>query len=137
MDLSLLATLKQKLQSAKSFSDVYTYFLDHFGEDPAFIALGDQAGGDPFLEAVFAEVGRQLFGGHAVTLSEIRWTRLPEHHFLHGGCQMNGKLATVLYFDDVHVGLLAILWCFSPAETKFVRFTGRPLPPVNREPSLN
>lgn len=41
---------------------------------------------------------------------------------------LNGKMTTVIYFEDVQLGMLAVLWSFSPPETKYVRFTGRPMP---------
>jgi hypothetical protein len=134
MDLALLATLKDKLVHAQNFTQVMEYFFDHFGEDPAFIALGDRAH-DPFLEAVLREVGKQLFGGK-VAVTDLLLTRLPEHQFLHGGCALNGKLANFLYFEDIHVGLLAVAMAVPVGEVKMVRFTGRRLPPVG-EPSQN
>jgi hypothetical protein len=134
MDLTRLATLKDKLLHADNFGKVWEYFLDHFGEDPAFIALGDRAS-DPFLEAVLAEVGKQLFH-RDVTVSDLLLTRLPEQEFLHGGCTLNGRLANVLYFEDVHTGLLAVVMSLAPADTKLVRFSGRPKP-RNLGPSQN
>src|SRR5262249_52225983 len=51
MDLSLLETLKDKLLHAKQFSKVWEYFLDHFGENPDFVALGERTQ-DAFLKTV-------------------------------------------------------------------------------------
>jgi hypothetical protein len=134
MDLTLLATLKEKLVTAENFSEVWTYFFDHFAEDPAFIALGDRTTSD-FLNAVLAQVGGQLFKTPAV-LAGTLLTRLPEHQFLHGACTLNGRLANIIYFEDIHTGLLAVVVSESPARTQMVRFTGRPLP-VSRDPSPN
>jgi hypothetical protein len=125
VNLSLLRTLKQKLTTAKEFSAVFTYFLDHFGEDPEFIAQGERTD-SPFLEAVLAEVGKELFG-KAVRVADVLLTRLPEHGFIHGACTLDGRLANVLYFEDVCTGLLAIIASFTANDTKLVRFSGRPL----------
>jgi hypothetical protein len=134
MDLALLATLKDKLVNAKNFSQVWEYFFDHFGEDAEFIAQGERAR-DSFLEAVLAEVGKELFG-RPVRLTNLLLTRLADQHFLHGACAMDGRLANVLYFEDIRVGLLAVIASFTPGETKMVRFSGQRVP-VNPTPSPN
>ena len=134
MDLANLATLKDKLLHADEFGTVWKYFLDHFGEDPAFIALGEPTA-QPFLEAVFAEVGRQLFQ-RPVAVRHLRLIRLPEEGFIHGGAVLDGKPANVLYFEDVQVGMLAFVWSVAPGEMKYARFSARPAPP-GREPSAN
>jgi hypothetical protein len=123
MDLSLLKTLEEKLHQAQEFSDVWDYFLTHFGQKPEFIALGQRTG-DDFLEAVLAEVGKQLFG-RPVRITDMLLTRLPEHGFIHGSVVLEGKLTSAIYFEKIHKGMLGILWSSSPPETKFVRFTGR------------
>jgi hypothetical protein len=95
MDLTLLETLKDKLVHATDFSDLWRYFLDHFGEDPGFIALGDRSR-DPFLEAILSQLGSRMFSGR-VTLTDLLLSRLADHHFTHGGLLLNGHLANVLY----------------------------------------
>jgi len=126
VDLSKLATLKAKLATAKNFGDVIGYFLDHLGEDPAFLKLG-QLTTDDFIEQVVAEVAGQLCG-RRVAVRDLRLIRLPEYEFLHGGFSVAGKFGTLIYFEDERKGLIAIAWSESPPETKFARFTGRPVP---------
>jgi hypothetical protein len=126
MDLALLATLKERLLTATDFGEVVTYFFDHFGDHAEFIALGERCE-HPFLEAVFSQVGGQLFE-RAVKVSHVMLTRLAEQGFIHGTVHLENKLATVLYFEDIQKGLLSVLWSVSPSETKLVRFTGRPMP---------
>jgi len=134
MDLSLLATLQDKLIHGTNFSDIFTYFLDHFGEDPEFIDQGECVRNE-FLEQMYLQVGLQLFG-RPVALTNMLFKHLPEHHFYHGGACLGGKVANVLYFEDVCVGLLGVMWSVSPGETKFARFKGRPLTPPPK-PSVN
>jgi hypothetical protein len=126
MDLSLLETLKQKLTTAKEFTPVFTYFLDHFGENPDFIALGERAD-SPFLEGVLAQIGKELFGKE-VRVEDVLLTRLAEQQFIHGACSLGGRLANVLYFEDVRMGLLVVIMSFGSSDTKLVRFTGKLLP---------
>jgi hypothetical protein len=134
MDLTRLATLKDQLLHAHDFTMVWEYFLDHFGEDPDFIALGERTQ-HPFLQAVLAHVGRELFQREG-SVTHLLLTRLPEHQCVHGGCTLHGKLANVLYFEDIQTGLLAVVLSLAPSETKLVRFTGRPLA-THWRPSTN
>jgi hypothetical protein len=134
MELALLATLKDKLVQASDFFKVYEYFLDQFGEDPEFIALGTPTG-SPFLEAVLAEVGKQLFQKE-VALRDVLLTRLPDQHFIHGTALLNGRIATVFYFEDVQMGLLAVAVSLSTNQMTVARFSGRRIV-ASKEPSVN
>jgi hypothetical protein len=126
MDLQLLETLKEKLGSATNFSDVQTYFLDHFGENPAFMSLGEPTS-HPLIEATLGAVATELFG-EPVPVTGLRLVRLADEQFIHGGFTVRGRIGSVFYFEDIHVGLATLIWTLTPPETKFVRFSGRPLP---------
>ncbi|HKI36407.1 MAG TPA: hypothetical protein VKA46_31405 [Gemmataceae bacterium] len=126
MDLSKLAALKVKLLTAKHFGEVTGYFLDHFGDHPAFIKLGEPTR-DDFIDQVLAQVAAQLFG-RSVVIRDIRLVRLPEYEFVHGGFCVEGKVGTIIYFEDERKGLISLAWSLSPPETKYARFTGRPVP---------
>jgi hypothetical protein len=134
MDLTLLNNLKDQILNAKQYAKVWEFFLDHFGEDPDFIALGQRVR-HPFLEAVFAQIAQQLFKCE-VNWNQVFFTSLPEHHFIHGGGLVNGGLLNVLYFDDLHTGLMCGVSPIKSAETKFVRFSGHKLK-GDVKPSLN
>jgi hypothetical protein len=125
MDLSKLATLKAKLLTAQNFGEVLGYFLDHFGDHPAFLELGEPTA-DDFIEQVLEQVAGQLFG-RKVAVKNMRLVRLPDHGFTHGGFSVEGKVGTLIYFEDEHKGLISIAWSLAPPETKYARFTGRPV----------
>jgi hypothetical protein len=138
MDLSLILVLKQKMKTATQLSEVWNYFLDHFGLNPDFVKLGRQTPGDPFLTAVLDAVGQQLYRKESVSITNMLWKELPDFQFLHGVCEMERKMANVLYFEDLKMGVVAIPWSLSPPETKLVRFRGALLgPPSRPEPSVN
>jgi hypothetical protein len=134
MDLAKLVTLKEKLQHTDQFDTVWKFFLDHFGENPAFMAMGEPTE-QPFLEAVFAAVGQQLLG-RQVKVHHVRLIRLAQEGFIHGGALLDSKMANVLYFEDVQAGMLAVVWSMAPGEMKYARFSGRQLRPRG-EPSAN
>jgi len=134
MDLTLLDTLKDKLANATDFTDVWSYFFDHFGVDREFVDQGNRAR-HPFLETILAQIGAELFG-HGVRIDNLILTHIPERSFVHGGFTIEGRLGNVIYFEDIQTGLIAVVVSFGPGETKIVRFTGRRLPMIG-SPSLN
>src|SRR5262249_13928845 len=95
----------------------------NFGEKREFIALGQRAS-DEFLESVLSTVGEQLFH-KPVTVSNMLLTRIPGYGFIHGTVMLEGKLTSAIYFEELHKGLLAILWSLAAPETNFARSTGR------------
>jgi len=134
MDLKLLDELKEKLGGASNFFPVYEYFLDHFGENPEFISLGDRTD-SPFLEAVLAQVGGQLFQKE-VEPHGLMLTRLPDQQFIHGACMLRGRLACVIYFEDIQMGLLAVDTAQDGGKLTVARFTGQRVP-RGGAPSVN
>jgi hypothetical protein len=135
MDLSLLQTLKEKIATAEKFDEVWGYFFDHFGGDTEFMKLGE-ATEHPFLEQVFVQVCARLFPSHVV-LTHMPFTRLAEQHFVHGGLTINGRVATVMYFEDVQLGMMAVAAPRPGANNDYVRFSARPAAPRDAKPSLN
>jgi hypothetical protein len=134
MDLALLHTLKSKLTFGTEFQEAQSYFFDHFAEDEEFLSLGARFE-DPFLKSLLETVAAQLFG-RETKIDDLLLIRLKEQYFIHGNCFLGGRVATILYFEDVEQGLLSIIWSMSPPETRFVRFSRKPMT-RRAEPSLN
>src|SRR6185437_6351432 len=100
---------------------------DHFGEDSDFLALG-KPGRNEVLEAFIDALGRQLCGGKCV-ITNLLLVKVPTTHFIHGGCFINGRLANVIYFEDIEVGLLCLVPAKPGGQTMFSRFSAQALPP--------
>lgn len=127
MDLSGLAELKRLLHEAKEFSSVWDHFLTNFGEQPGFLDHGDRVGEDELLQLVLKEVCKSLFPDRPAIVIRSRLIRIAEHHFVHGTMFLDDRLSGMIYFEDVHKGMMAVCWSLAPPETKYVRFTGRAL----------
>ena len=134
MDLALLQELKHKLLHDKDLGPVWTFFLDHFAENPAFIALGERAD-HPLVETVVAQVGQQLFSRDGA-VRRLILTRLSEHQFIHGGFFMGARPGGVIYFEDSQIGLVAVADLPPSIEAKYARFSARPVPKPGK-PSRN
>lgn len=118
--------LKERLANGKDFGAIFSYFLDHFGEDPDFFDLGRQSAGKP-IEAFLCAVGQHVLG-EAVTQFVGTFVEIPEVQFIHGPCYMNGRTASAIYFGDVDLGLVAFLPTQRDPLTHFSRFSCRALP---------
>ncbi len=125
MDLSRLAELKRMLVEATDFGTVWDYFMTHFGEQRAFIALGKRTR-NSMLEAAIEKVAGQVFN-RDVLVRDLLLTRLPEERFIHGGFSVRGRFGTVFYFEEIGIGLIAIARV-SGINNSFARFTARPMP---------
>jgi hypothetical protein len=134
MDLTRLEELKRKLVQDKALPPVWTFFLDHLGQDPAFIRLGEETRHE-FVEAALAEVCRQLYP-KAEAIVGLILTRLAEQQFLHGGFFVAGRPGGLFYFEDIRMGLITVAELPPSIEVKYCRFSGQPLRPP-APPSVN
>src|SRR5262245_23900652 len=130
MDLSKLATLKDLLLNGNDFARTWEYFLDNFGENAQFMDGGERTQ-SPLLEAVISQVGQQL-AGEPVALKDLLLVKIPGQDFIHGGCQIGTRIASVIYFENDKSGLIAIPWSPATGETKYARFSTRLVPRPGR-----
>ncbi len=87
------------------------------------------------LQQILSQMTVQLFGKDAAQRRHV-FLEVAEKSFIHGGCILGNKVSNLIYFEDVQVGLLAIVWSFTPSETKLIRSAR--IPPVRMAtPSLN
>lgn len=120
MDLSGLETLQEKLLESRDFMEVWDYFMTHFAEARGFIDLGENYS-SPALEALLAQLAQQVIGA-STPVSQVMLIRLPEQRFVHGAATVGRKLANLIYFEDVGVGLVGIVMSAS-GENRLIRFT--------------
>ena len=114
-------TLKEKILTAENFKEPWDYFFDHFSENPAFMNMGSKTQSSLLL-SILQEVGERLFR-QKVKVTNMMLTEIPRHNFVHGACFVQGRLASVLFFKDVKVGMLSILSSPQSHEVSMIRFT--------------
>ena len=120
MDLHKLSTLKEKLMVAEDFKDPWEYFFEHFGENPLFLQLGQQAT-NPMLKAVVTKIGQQVFQRQDITVNHLLITEIEAHQFLHGAGFIEGLVVTIFFFKDIDMGLFAM--ALGGSEISLARFT--------------
>jgi hypothetical protein len=121
MKVEHFLALKEKILGAKNFNEPWEYFFDHFSENPAFMNMGEKTQ-SLLLRSILEEVGERLFR-QKVKVTDMMLTEIPQHNFVHGVCLVQGRLASVMFFKDIKVGMLSILSSAQSHEVSMIRFT--------------
>ena len=125
-DLQKLAELKRLLVSATDFSDVFGYFMDHFGEKPELMTLGEQHH-DPIFVQMLEQLGARVLGKKA-SIKEPLLLRWAEQKLIHGAFLIGDHVGSVFYFQDLEKGLAAFGSMDSQGPSQFARFSVVSLP---------
>jgi hypothetical protein len=132
MDLVQLQQLKQRLVEGDDYGKVMQDFLEALNANPSFMDLGEPVEHE-LLMHIIGEAGRDIFGGPP-RLDRVMLIRVPAANFIHGSLLLYGRVANVIYFPDIGVGVFAVVvsWVSKPC-TRIVRFTAVPC----EDPSRN
>jgi hypothetical protein len=118
------AELKKRFVESTNFAEFHDYYMSNFIEKGNFMRLG-RALSSPraeFLNNALAEAYGNIAGVSVIALSS-QLIEVPELGLIHGAFNINGNLASVLYFDDIAMGMFVVVESGSKGETKFMRFT--------------
>jgi hypothetical protein len=126
VDLQKLAELKRLLVSATDFSDVFGFFMDHFGEKPELMTLGGQHK-DPVFVQLLEQLGSRVIGKKSQIQQPLllHWS---EQKLIHGAFLIGDHVGSVFYFEDLEKGLAAFGSMQSQGPSQFARFSLVSLP---------
>lgn len=114
--------LKQILANEADLSKIWLFYMDHFGDHPQFIELG-QPVRNAYIDEVIKKTCQELFGKN-VKITDSLLIHIPRQQFFHGPFQANGRIGGVIFFEDIKVGLMSVSAKFPPNdEVKYSRFT--------------
>jgi hypothetical protein len=133
MEFPRVIDLKRKLMTEKDLHSIWVFFLDHLGENVQFLD-SCQKTQDEFVEGLVEQVASQLFPGNG-EITGLWLKRLPDHSMIHGAFFAGARISAVFYFEDVQAGMIAFCGLRRGEESKFIRFSGKPLakePDVSR-----
>jgi hypothetical protein len=116
-----LQLLKQAMQTERELPRISDVFWDEVAREPWFVNAGHPAE-NTRLRIITERVGSHILGGPYRATSTML-IHISEHAFWHGCCVLAGKLAQVLYFEDIDLGLLTIAGNIDSGTTHFVRFS--------------
>ena len=122
-DLDKLYELREKMVICKNLHEINVFFMDYFGENPEFIAIGAPPKDTEFMETLIAEAVSKIFNTNKIVLSHRAFVHIEEYEFIHGCFFGNGKPMSILYFEDLKLGVLCVLESFfGSGEIKYSRF---------------
>lgn len=129
-----LEKLRKELATGKNFGQIWDYFFDHFGENDAFMRLGERHS-DKNLETLLADVVSKMIG-KKTNFREVLLTRIPEHKFVHGMIIAPEGAGTVFLFEELQLGLVG-LSIMATGETPMARFSPQSITTILPENSRN
>jgi hypothetical protein len=100
---------------------VYGYFMDHFGEAPELLRLGE-----PWRDATFVSMLEQLGGrvvGQKARITQPLLLRLSDEKLVHGAFVLGDHVGSVFYFEDIEKGLAAFGTMESKGPSQLARFS--------------
>jgi hypothetical protein len=126
--LTNLARLKELLQTADNFGDIIDFYFDDLDKDPAFVSRSKPVKHPEVMRAlktITAEIFKRedpvVSNIGAINVTRLVLLRLGKHPFYHGTCLINGRPVSLLYFEDIDMGLVSVAARFPYME--FARFT--------------
>ena len=122
-----LGQLKEKVFAADDLSSAYSFFFDHLGNNPSFMQRGKRAKHE-IITAVLKTMCNDIFGDKS-KVTNVKLFNAAKTSFFHGICQMNSKPASVLYFEDIEMGMIAIMAGPAFGQFTYVRFSATSVEP--------
>jgi len=120
-------TLKTMLSTETEFGKVFAYFFDNLGNSREFFDAGKQSK-NPNLKMIIEGATGEVFGKD-VKVTNITFIRMAKDKFYHGSFFVNGRMATVLYFEELEMGMIAISMGFPAGQMSYIRFTAAKIDP--------
>ena len=114
-----LSILKEKLITGDNFSEIQNYFFDCFAENDEFLNRSKRAK-NALLKQTISVVAEQVFQ-RKVTITHTMILKYPKTSFYHGTCFVEGRIAGIIFFQDIDMGLFSVQ--MKHPETSFVRFS--------------
>jgi hypothetical protein len=120
MNLDKLKQLETLLAESEEFSDIFTYFMDNFGDKPNFVRDSKKAK-PPLIMAMIKEGALVVFQKIPLRITNVTTLSFDRLSILHGGGFVEGQLFQFFYCKRINKGMLIIA---SPTgSTEMVRIT--------------
>ena len=112
-----LEQLRHRLLTEERFGDAWEYFLGEVAEDDDFIRAGRPlTTGSPLSRGLLGLLSRA--SGVDAGQIEALLVEMPQFRFVHGSCKFSPtQVGGLIWFDDLELGLAAIMSLTSPEVT--------------------
>ncbi len=116
-----LDELEKMVINHDNFSETFTFFMDHLGEDKEFTSDG-KLKKHTKVKVALTESAKRVFDNtqdNQVTNLQLIYEK--NHNFYHGACFINGLVCMVIYFDSISYGIIAMH--MGDNNMQYMRFT--------------
>ena len=122
-----LASLKEQLMYGSDFQKTVLYFQDHLGDDDVFLSnkVSHRAKNEK-MDILLVKALEDFFKKERLKISNTIVLRARGTPFYHGVIHVEDHLCTFIYFDDVSMGILALVRQGVPG-SHFIRLTAQML----------
>ncbi|MBD3421793.1 MAG: hypothetical protein GF398_16895 [Chitinivibrionales bacterium] len=117
-----LTSLKAKMATDADLKDIFSYFFDHYAEDPQLLEISNPVE-DELLTQTLCILAEQVCGLKNVTLGSSMFLTVKGQDFIHGGCMIQNYMANIFYFKDIDAGMAAFAAFPAMNETQIARFS--------------
>ncbi len=126
--------LKKMLVAATDFAEFQSYFFTNFVEKGDFKTLGRVLSA-PRARDLLQMIGEayEVSGGKSHFRLSGTLVEIPEAGLIHGAFLVDGRVAAVVYFSDIAMGMCSISSGSMTGQTTYMRFGGQL--PTNSRPS--
>jgi hypothetical protein len=121
--------LRRRMVAATDLSEFHHYYVANFLERDEFRRMGRPLRGaqSDLIVRVCVEVylGRPP---QSVVAIQANLTEVPEFRKIYGALSLDGKITSVLYFEDLDQGLVTVIEDMETLDTEFMQFHLLPRP---------
>ena len=134
MTMDEVNELKRRLVETTDFSAFQNYFFTNFVEQENFKTLGRVLAA-PRARGLMQMIGEAYEASGAKGRFRLSGNliEIPEVGLIHGAFLLDGKVAAVVYFPDIAMGMCSVSNGLLSGKTTFLRFGGQL--PTNSKPS--
>lgn len=111
--------LKKQFVLATNYNEFWNMFLDKYGLNSAFMNLGKPVQA-PQLEGLIQTISERILGAKT-TPRNVSLLRIGNAELVHGSCLVNNYMSSLLYFEDLSMGLFVLTR--PSGKTDYARFT--------------
>jgi|GEM_PF-2031017 len=123
MTLDQLKQLETLLADSEDFSEIFSFFMDHFADHQSFINQSKKTKA-PLVKAIVKQAAEAVFRKIPILITKMIILSHDRLSLLHGGGFVEGKLFNFFYCKRTNKGLLVITT--RGGSTEFVRITPQP-----------
>lgn len=124
MTMNEVNELKKRLVETTNFSEFQDYYFTNFIEKSDFKKLGRPLSA-PRTNGILQMVMESYYQAQEARVVAVQGAliEIREASLIHGAFLVDGKLASVLYFTDIRVGMCSVAEDFFGGKTNHMRFS--------------